>query len=93
MQNPLLYTYRRCPYAMRARMDQYGAIVRTVSEAAGTLFVDTQTAMLALALDRNLTYIAWDRVHPSIVGHAAIARAFLDAIGFEWAGERGPTSR
>ena len=20
MQNPLLYTYRRCPYAMRARM-------------------------------------------------------------------------
>ena len=30
--------------------------------------------------------ISWDRVHPNQSGHMAIARAFLDAIGFSWRG-------
>jgi lysophospholipase L1-like esterase len=28
--------------------------------------------------------IAWDRVHPNQAGHMAIARAWLDAVGYEW---------
>jgi len=27
---------------------------------------------------------AGDRVHPNLTGHMVIARAFLNAVGFEW---------
>ncbi|WP_020616098.1 SGNH/GDSL hydrolase family protein [Paenibacillus daejeonensis] len=69
---------------MRARMDEYGAIVREIAERHGTHFVDTQAAY-----DRILEHIypatlAWDRIHPSMPGHTVIARAFLDAIEFDY---------
>jgi phospholipase/lecithinase/hemolysin len=28
--------------------------------------------------------IAWDRVHPTMVGHAVIAREILNTAGFSW---------
>lgn len=70
--------------AMRRTMDQYGTVVKRLSEEMGTLIVDTQAAF-----DRIMEYtypatLAWDRVHPSMSGHMAIARAFLNAIEFEW---------
>ncbi|MBW5448165.1 GDSL family lipase [Cohnella sp. CFH 77786] len=70
--------------AMRRRMDEYGAIVRRIAEENGTLFVDTQAAF-----DRVLTHLyaatlAWDRVHPTQAGHMVLARAFLQAVGFDW---------
>ncbi len=69
---------------MRRRMDEYGAIVKRTAEKHSTLFVDTQAAF-----DRVLTAyypatIAWDRVHPSQTGHMVIARAFLEAVEFQW---------
>lgn len=72
--------------AMRAQMDRYGAIVQKVAAQHDTLFVDTQAAF-----DRVLTAyypatLAWDRVHPSQTGHMVLARAFLEAVGFEWQG-------
>jgi lysophospholipase L1-like esterase len=75
--------------AMRARMDQYGGIVKRVAERNGTLFVDTQAAF-----DRVLEHVypavlAWDRVHPSAAGHMVLARAFLDAIGYEYKRNNG----
>lgn len=70
---------------MRERMDEYGAIVREVAERHHTLFVDTQAAF-----DRVLEHIypatlAWDRVHPSMPGHTLLARAFLQAIDYDYA--------
>jgi lysophospholipase L1-like esterase len=70
--------------AMRARMDEYGEVVKTVAANTGAVFVDAQAAF-----DRMLHYghssaIAWDRVHPNPAGHMALAKAFLDAIGFQW---------
>jgi len=70
---------------MRERMDEYGAIVREVAERHNTLFVDTQAAF-----DRVLEHIypatlAWDRVHPSMPGHTVLARAFLQAIDYDYA--------
>ncbi|GBF73335.1 hypothetical protein PA598K_01622 [Paenibacillus sp. 598K] len=70
---------------MRERMDEYGAIVREVAERHHTLFVDTQAAF-----DRVLEHIypatlAWDRVHPSMPGHTVLARAFLQAIDYDYA--------
>ena len=68
---------------MRARMDEYGRIVKKIAYRHGAVFVDTQAAF-----DKVLKYIypatlGWDRVHPTAVGHMVLARAFLAGIGLE----------
>ncbi len=70
--------------AMRARMDQYGAIVRKIAEEHGTLFVDTQAAFDKVLKTLYPGTLAWDRVHPTQAGHMVLARAFLNAVGFDW---------
>lgn len=70
--------------AMRAMMDRYGAVVRRLAETKGTLFVDTQAAFDQIMKTLYPAALAWDRVHPNQAGHMTIARAFLDAIGFQW---------
>lgn len=71
--------------AMRARMDEYGAIVKKIAnETAGAIFVDTQAAFNAALPHYYPATVAWDRVHPSPTGHMVIARAFLNAVGFDW---------
>jgi lysophospholipase L1-like esterase len=72
---------RRDP--MRAMMDRYGQIVRRTAERHGTLFVDTQEAFDRILKHLYPAALAWDRVHPNPVGHYALARAFLDAVGLE----------
>lgn len=67
--------------AMRARMDAYGAIVKKVAAKNRALFIDTQAAYDTVLSHMHPNAIAWDRVHPNIIGHAIIARAFLKAIG------------
>jgi lysophospholipase L1-like esterase len=73
--------------AMRAMMDLYGQIVKETAQRNNTLFVDTQAAMAGLLENYHSAYISWDRVHPSIIGHTAIAKAFLDTVGFKWNGK------
>ena len=70
--------------AMRARIDEYGAIVRQVAQRHGTVFVDTQAAFEPVLAHLHSAAIAWDRVHPNHIGHTVLARAFLNAIGFDW---------
>jgi lysophospholipase L1-like esterase len=67
--------------AMRARMDQYGAIVRKIAARHDAVFVDTQAAFDSVLRHLHPNAIARDRVHPNIIGHAIIARALLNAIG------------
>jgi lysophospholipase L1-like esterase len=67
--------------AMRKRMDEYGAIMRRTAEKHGAMFIDTQAAFDAVLAHMHANAIAWDRVHPNIIGHAIIARAFLNAVG------------
>jgi len=69
---------------MRATMDGYGRIVRRTAERHGAVFVDTQAAFDQVLAHIYPATLAWDRVHPSMAGHATLARAFLNAIGFEW---------
>ncbi len=69
---------------MRARMDEYGAIVRKLAKKHDALFVDTQAAFNAALQHCHSAALAWDRVHPNQTGHMIIAKAFLDAIGFQW---------
>lgn len=68
--------------AMRARMDQYGAIVKKIAAENGAIFVDTQAAFNAALLHQYAGNLAWDRVHPGSAGHMILAMAFLKAIGF-----------
>lgn len=72
--------------AMRAMMDRYGLIVKETAEKYGVVFVDTQASMAKLLKHCHSAYIAWDRVHPNVIGHTALARALLDAVGFKWSG-------
>jgi len=69
---------------MRAQMDLYGAAVKRIAEKHGTYFVDTQAAFNASLEHFYAATLAWDRVHPNHVGHMVLARAFLNAVGFEW---------
>jgi lysophospholipase L1-like esterase len=70
--------------AMRAAMDRYGAAVRRLAEKHKTVFVDSQAALDAVLKTYYPASINWDRVHPDHVGSMVIARAFVDALGFDW---------
>ena len=71
--------------AMRAAMDRYGAVVKKVAAAtAGSVFVDTQAAFDRVLTTYYPAMINWDRVHPNPTGSALLARAFLNAVGFDW---------
>jgi len=69
---------------MRAKMDQYGLIVKKVAQQFGTGFVDTQAAFNKVLEELYPATLAWDRVHPSPAGHMVLAKAFLEPIGFQW---------
>lgn len=69
--------------AMRAKMDEYGAIVKEISNANNTMFVDLQTAFDDYLQYRHSSYLSWDRVHPNNVACMLIARAFLKTVGFD----------
>ncbi len=69
--------------AMRARMDEYGAIVRGLAEKYSLVFVDLQAGWDALFHHMHPCHIAWDRIHPNNVGHMYIAKQFTRAIGAE----------
>ncbi|MCM2531268.1 SGNH/GDSL hydrolase family protein [Neobacillus pocheonensis] len=69
---------------MRKTMNQYGRVVRKISEEANCQFVDTQAAFNEVLKDLYPATLAWDRVHPSAAGHMVLTRAFLKEIGFIW---------
>jgi lysophospholipase L1-like esterase len=71
--------------AMRATMDRYGqAVARVAARAPGAILVDTQAAFDAVLKVYYPAAINWDRVHLNATGNMVVARAFLDAIGFDW---------
>lgn len=69
---------------MRAKMDRYGRIVADIAREHGAIFVDTQAAFHRVLQHLYPAALAWDRVHPSPAGHLVLARAFLNAVGFDW---------
>ena len=69
---------------MRARMDEYGAVVKRLAGKHGTLFVDTKAAFDAALRTYYPATLGWDRVHPTHIGAMILARAFLQAVDFAW---------
>jgi len=66
---------------MRARMDEYGAVVRRLAEKYHLVFVDLQAAWDRLFQHMHPCAIAWDRIHPNQVGCMYIAKQFLSSVG------------
>ncbi|SFL34207.1 Lysophospholipase L1 [Paenibacillus sp. 1_12] len=69
---------------MRKSMDEYGRVVKEIAEKNNTHFIDIQAAFQPVLEHIYPAALAWDRVHPNLVGHMAIARAFLQEVGFDW---------
>lgn len=69
---------------MRARMDEYGAIVKRLAAKYNLPCVDLQAGWDALFTHMHSCNIAWDRIHPNQTGHMYIAHQLLDAVGFDW---------
>jgi len=59
-------------------------VVKRLASAHGAVLVDTQAAFDEMLKIYYPATINWDRVHPALVGAMAIARAFVNAIGFDW---------
>jgi lysophospholipase L1-like esterase len=68
--------------AMRLRMVEYGKIVRRLSREFKASFIDTQKLYDDAMKYRDPKILAGDRVHPSPIGHAVLARAILKAIDY-----------
>ena len=71
---------------MRKTMNSYSQVVRELSIKHNCVFVDLPAAFDAFFQYYSPQVIAWDRMHPNTIGHMIIARAFVNAIGFEWNG-------
>ena len=67
---------------MRARMDEYGAIVKKLASEHDAIFIDTQAAFDRATKALYPGLLAGDRVHPNPHGHAILATSFLKAIGY-----------
>jgi lysophospholipase L1-like esterase len=68
---------------MRARMDEYGAVVKNLAKTHGAILVDTQAAFDSVLQHMHPMALAWDRIHPNSSGHMILARAFLQGIDFK----------
>lgn len=69
---------------MRSAMDQYGEVVKKLASKYDAKFVDTQAAFNRVLAHIYPATLAWDRVHPNMSGHAVLARAFLQAVGYDY---------
>ncbi len=69
---------------MRLMMDEYSAEVKRLAGKYHATLVDTQVAFDAVLTDLHPMALAWDRVHPTPVGHTILAQSVLKATGFEW---------
>lgn len=65
---------------MRAMMNEYGRLVAGLAARHGALLVDTQAAFDAVLEHVPAVSLSHDRVHPNLIGHMILARAFLRAI-------------
>lgn len=71
-------------YPMRVMVEKYAAIAREIAESHSIPYIDTQERMDAFMKKLPAYMISGDHVHPNLQGHMILAKAFLDAVDFEW---------
>lgn len=72
---------------MRAMMDTYSAIVEGLARDYDAVFVDIQATYDSYLEHRPSQSLCDDRVHPNQSGHILMAKAFLNAMEFDWDGK------
>lgn len=70
--------------AMRARMDEYVAICHKLAAKHGCRLVDFQAMYEKFFQTRHSSCIAWDRVHPNMMGSTLMAKEFLKQCEFDF---------
>lgn len=68
---------------MRARMEEYADVCRDAAKKYSAEFVDIQSVFDRYFNYRHSSFIAWDRIHPNLIGATLIAREFLAHCGFD----------
>lgn len=68
---------------MRARMDEYGAIVKRLAKEYSLPCIDLQPVFSEYLANRHSAYLMWDRVHPGPIGSMLIAGKILKEFGFD----------
>jgi NAD(H)-dependent 7beta-hydroxy-3-oxo-delta4-cholenoic acid oxidoreductase len=63
------------------RMDEYGAIVKSLAKEHDAILVDLQAAFDKVLQHMHPMALAWDRIHPDQVGHMVMTLALLRALG------------
>jgi lysophospholipase L1-like esterase len=69
--------------AMRKRMDEYGAICKSVAAEFGAPCIDLQAIFDEYFTKRHSSYITWDRVHPAGAACTLMAKAVLEQFGLK----------
>lgn len=69
---------------LRLALASYAASVREVARNYDCVLVDTQAAFDMALRGAHARRLSDDNVHPKPAGHMILARAWLDAIGFQW---------
>ncbi len=69
---------------MRARMDEYSAIVKKLAEKYGAVFVDMQSAWVKILKYYHSSYFTWDRIHPNSQGGMYMAKTILNKLDFDY---------
>ncbi|MBT8420899.1 MAG: SGNH/GDSL hydrolase family protein [Gammaproteobacteria bacterium] len=67
----------------RRLMDAYGKVVERLAREFDAVFVDVQAGFDRYLAHRPANALTYDGAHTNKVGHMIIAKAFLEAIGFE----------
>ena len=69
---------------MKKMLVEYAHIAKELAVEYKLIYVDIQARIDAFLQELNEFILCSDRVHPNNKGHAIIAKAFLDAVGFDW---------
>lgn len=69
---------------MRERMDVYGGIVKQLASEFDAIFINIQAEFDAFLQYYSSQSLSNDRIHPNNTGHMLIAKAFLQAVEFDW---------
>jgi lysophospholipase L1-like esterase len=71
-------------HLMKKLVLDYGDVCRRLADEYGLIYIDAQKRVDGFLQHLNEYILSSDRVHPNHKGHALIAKAFLDGIGFDW---------
>ena len=69
---------------MRARMQDYVDICERLASEYGCIFVNFQEMYDKFFAYKHSSLIAWDRVHPNLIGATLMAKEWLSKVGFDY---------